>query len=68
VEPDRARAIVWALQQAGPGDGVLVAGKGHERVQIVGAEQVPFDDCAVCRKSLGWIGAARAIPAEELGV
>ncbi len=68
VEPDRARAIAWALQHAGPGDGVLVAGKGHERVQTVGAEQFPFDDCAVCRRSLGRIGAPRAIPAEEVGV
>jgi UDP-N-acetylmuramoyl-L-alanyl-D-glutamate--2,6-diaminopimelate ligase len=68
VEPDRARAIHWALQNAGPGDGVLVAGKGHERVQIVGAEQIPFDDCAVCRKSLARMRPALAIPAEQVGV
>jgi len=68
VEPDRARAIVWALQHAGPGDGVLLAGKGHERVQIVGAEQIPFDDSAVCRKVLARMRPALAIPGERVGV
>jgi UDP-N-acetylmuramoyl-L-alanyl-D-glutamate--2,6-diaminopimelate ligase len=68
VEPDRARAIHWALQHAGPGDAVVVAGKGHERVQVVGSELIPFDDCAVCRKSLARMRPALAIPAEEVSV
>lgn len=52
VEPDRERAIAWALQAARPGDAVIVAGKGHERMQIVGGERIPFDDRTVCRKWL----------------
>lgn len=44
VEPDRARAIAQALSAARPGDLVLIAGKGHETYQIVGAERRPFDD------------------------
>ena len=37
VIPDRGEAIAWALGQARPGDCVLIAGKGHETEQIVGA-------------------------------
>jgi len=44
VERDRADAIRLALAGARPGDIVLVAGKGHEEVQIVGAEHRPFSD------------------------
>lgn len=43
-EVDRARAIALALELARPGDTVLIAGKGHETVQIVGQERRPFDD------------------------
>lgn len=52
VEPDRAEAIRWALEQAEPGDSVLVAGKGHETEQIIGAERLPFDDREVIRSVL----------------
>ena len=44
VEPDRGGAIRWAIQAAQPGDCVLIAGKGHESVQVIGDEQRPFDD------------------------
>lgn len=52
VDVHRERAIAWALKQAQPGDSVVIAGKGHERVQIVGNTCIPFDDRAVCRRQL----------------
>jgi UDP-N-acetylmuramoyl-L-alanyl-D-glutamate--2,6-diaminopimelate ligase len=52
IEPDRRAAIVLAIHQARPGDMVLLAGKGHERVQVTGAGPVPFDDAEVARQAL----------------
>jgi UDP-N-acetylmuramoyl-L-alanyl-D-glutamate--2,6-diaminopimelate ligase len=52
VEPDREQAIRKALARVGPGDILLVAGKGHEDVQIIGAERRPFDDRLVLRRCL----------------
>jgi UDP-N-acetylmuramoyl-L-alanyl-D-glutamate--2,6-diaminopimelate ligase len=42
--PDRREAIREALAAAGPGWAVLIAGKGHEREQIVGGRTLPFSD------------------------
>lgn len=44
VEKDREKAIHMALQQAKPGDAVLIAGKGHETYQIIGHEKFHFSD------------------------
>lgn len=52
VIPDRAEAICQALAMAQPGDCVLIAGKGHEKYQILGDERVPLDDCEVAREWL----------------
>jgi UDP-N-acetylmuramoyl-L-alanyl-D-glutamate--2,6-diaminopimelate ligase len=37
---------------ARPGDLVLVAGKGHEKYQVIGSQVLPFDDAAVAREAL----------------
>lgn len=49
---DRREAIRRAIREAAPGDTVVVAGKGHEREQIVGAERRPFDDRDEVRAAL----------------
>jgi UDP-N-acetylmuramoyl-L-alanyl-D-glutamate--2,6-diaminopimelate ligase len=49
---DRAEAIRTAILQAKPGDGVLIAGKGHEDYQILGTEKVHFDDREQARAAL----------------
>ena len=57
---DRRAALAEALSLARPGDVVLVAGKGHETVQIVGSRELPFDDRLVARALLEErAGAAR---------
>ncbi len=56
VEPDRARAIRLALQGAHPGDIVLLAGKGHERQQILATGVVPFNDAEVAAEALAELG------------
>jgi UDP-N-acetylmuramoyl-L-alanyl-D-glutamate--2,6-diaminopimelate ligase len=47
---DRRAAIAAAIDEAGPEDIVLIAGKGHEQGQIVGEMVLPFDDVAVARE------------------
>lgn len=53
VEHDRAAAIRIALNGAGAGDRVLIAGKGHEQYQLLGGRRLPFSDQAVVRAWLG---------------
>lgn len=52
VEPDRRTAIGAALDEARPGDVVLIAGKGHETTQVIGDRAIPFDDRVVAREIL----------------
>ncbi len=49
---DRAQAIRSAILQAQPGDGIVIAGKGHEDYQILGTEKVHFDDREQSRAAL----------------
>jgi UDP-N-acetylmuramoyl-L-alanyl-D-glutamate--2,6-diaminopimelate ligase len=49
---DRRSAMARALEEAAPGDVVVVAGKGHETTQTIGALVVPFDDRVVARELL----------------
>ncbi len=44
VIPDRREAIRHAVREARPGDCILIAGKGHETYQIIGATRLPFND------------------------
>jgi UDP-N-acetylmuramyl-tripeptide synthetase len=49
---DRRNAIATAIRQARAGDLVLIAGKGHEKYQVVGNRALPFDDVAAAREAL----------------
>jgi UDP-N-acetylmuramoyl-L-alanyl-D-glutamate--2,6-diaminopimelate ligase len=51
--PDRRKAIEQAVRTAKPGDLVIIAGKGHEKYQVIGDRTLPFDDVEVARAALG---------------
>jgi UDP-N-acetylmuramoyl-L-alanyl-D-glutamate--2,6-diaminopimelate ligase len=53
VIADRAAAIRAAILAAQPGDGILIAGKGHEDYQILGTEKIHFDDREQAQAALG---------------
>ena len=50
---DRAKAIQTAIERLHKGDVLIIAGKGHEKGQIIGDSTLPFDDSEVARKVLG---------------
>jgi UDP-N-acetylmuramoyl-L-alanyl-D-glutamate--2,6-diaminopimelate ligase len=52
VEVDRRKAIALAIGEARPGDIVLLAGKGHEKVQVTREGSLPFDDVEVTREAM----------------
>ena len=52
VERNRGRAIADALENAGSGDWVVVAGKGHEETQQLGDLKLPFSDRATVQRAL----------------
>jgi UDP-N-acetylmuramoyl-L-alanyl-D-glutamate--2,6-diaminopimelate ligase len=56
VAADRRSAICIAIADARPGDIVLLAGKGHEKEQILSAGPVPFNDAQVAAEVLGSLG------------
>jgi UDP-N-acetylmuramoyl-L-alanyl-D-glutamate--2,6-diaminopimelate ligase len=56
IESDRAMGIGVALRAAQPGDVVLLAGKGHEKDQILGSSTIPFDDAQIALSALAELG------------
>jgi UDP-N-acetylmuramoyl-L-alanyl-D-glutamate--2,6-diaminopimelate ligase len=49
---DRREAIQFAIGQAQPGDLVLLAGKGHEKSQVIDGRELPFDEAEIAREAL----------------
>jgi UDP-N-acetylmuramoyl-L-alanyl-D-glutamate--2,6-diaminopimelate ligase len=56
IEPDRGAAISVALHAAQAGDVVLLAGKGHEKEQILAGRTIPFDDAQIALSVLKELG------------
>ena len=52
IEPDRKKAIEYAIQIAAKDDIVLLAGKGHEDYQIIGKEKTHFDDKEIAAQAI----------------
>ena len=65
TEPDRRAAVHFAVSEARPGDIVLVAGKGHEQMQITRRGTIPFDDRQVAAEALRALGYERSITVER---
>jgi len=65
MEPDRRKAITLAIEEAQPGDIVLIAGKGHEKVQVTQTGAAPFDDIEEARNALRNAGYGEAQPAQS---
>jgi UDP-N-acetylmuramoyl-L-alanyl-D-glutamate--2,6-diaminopimelate ligase len=65
MEPDRRKAIALAIDEAQPGDIVLIAGKGHEKVQVSKAGAAPFDDIEEARNALRDTGYSAPQPARS---
>jgi len=49
---DRRDAIVRTIREAGPGDVIVIAGKGHEKTQVMRDRELPFDDVAIALDAL----------------
>ncbi len=61
VEVDRRAAIRWALEHSGPGDVVLILGKGHETGQEYADRTIPFDDRLVTAEEIALLGDSSGI-------
>ncbi|MGM0422813.1 MAG: Mur ligase family protein, partial [Pseudomonadota bacterium] len=53
---DRKKAISHGIASLEKGDILVIAGKGHERGQIIGTETLPFDDAQIARSILNTVG------------
>ena len=49
---NRDEAIEFAINQLQDSDSLLIAGKGHENLQLIGSETLPFNDAVVARNSV----------------
>jgi UDP-N-acetylmuramoyl-L-alanyl-D-glutamate--2,6-diaminopimelate ligase len=56
---DRRQAIEHAVSRAAAGDLVIIAGKGHEKYQVIGDRTLPFDDVEAARAALSARRSAR---------
>lgn len=65
MEPDRRKAIALAIGEAQPGDIVLIAGKGHEKLQVTSTGTAAFDDVDVARHALRNAGYGEPEPAQS---
>ncbi|CAG0903971.1 unnamed protein product, partial [Darwinula stevensoni] len=52
IEPDRAKAIAYAIGQAQPNDVIVLAGKGHETTQDIAGRKLPFNDAFIAQQVL----------------
>ncbi len=64
---DRRAAIRVAIERAGPGDAVVLAGKGHERCIIYGVERRPWDEAGEAMAALRGIGYGQTVEGEGGG-
>jgi UDP-N-acetylmuramoyl-L-alanyl-D-glutamate--2,6-diaminopimelate ligase len=67
IEPDREIAIGMAVDEARPGDMVLLAGKGHENYQALADTTLPWDDREMARKALRERGFGEPGPEADAG-
>ncbi|MEF8793406.1 MAG: UDP-N-acetylmuramoyl-L-alanyl-D-glutamate--2,6-diaminopimelate ligase [Thiohalorhabdus sp.] len=67
AEPDRGEAIGTALDSATAGDGVVIAGKGHEAYQEIAGRRVPFSDREVVRQWLATAPQREAVGHDDPG-
>lgn len=56
IEPERRRAIRSAIRDADTASILLLAGKGHEKIQEIRGKRRPFDDCKIAQEALkNWV-------------
>mgnify|MGYP001109861984 FL=1 len=60
VEPDRVKAIHYAMDHAQPGDVIVLAGKGHEDYQLIGTSRLPFRERDILTAALDACSTAKA--------
>ncbi|HEU4793461.1 MAG TPA: cyanophycin synthetase, partial [Nitrolancea sp.] len=61
---DRRTAIRAAIERAGPGDAVVLAGKGHEQCMIYGVERRPWDEAGEAMAALQGLGYGLSVEGE----